>query len=299
MNTVNSSGVREWDVLSPDGRQLHVYESGDPHGELVIYHHGTPGSGGPAPWWSADAAARGIRLVGYDRPGYGDSHRRTGRSVVDAAADVAAIADALGVVRFRTWGASGGGPHALACAAALPDRVIAAAAVACVAPFRAEGLDWSAGMGQDNLDEFAAAGAGDAELRSYLGVAREQITAAGPDGLADAMRSLLPPVDVAALDPEFSSYAYGNFMAGLRYGTDGWLDDDLGFVRAWGFEPASVAVPVLVVHGAQDLMVPFAHGRWLASTVPTATARLFESDGHLSLVRAIDQVHAWLLAQPA
>jgi pimeloyl-ACP methyl ester carboxylesterase len=291
--------VRERDVLARDGRRLHLYESGDPNGELVFYHHGTPGSGAPARWWAEDAKARGIRLVGYDRPGYGGSERHSGRTVADAAADVAAIADALGVARFRTWGASGGGPHALACAAALPDRVIATAAVACVAPYGTVGLEWMAGMGQDNVEEFGAALNGPAELDGYLTAARTQILATEPAGLADALRSLLPEVDVAALDSELAAYAHEGFAVGLQASADGWLDDDLAIVGDWGLELAGIATPVLVVHGRHDLMVPFAHGRWLVGAIPGAHSRLSETDGHLSLVRAIDQVHAWLLDQKA
>jgi pimeloyl-ACP methyl ester carboxylesterase len=299
MTDPGSAAVRERDLPSPDGRQLHIYECGDPHGELVVYHHGTPGSGRPDQGWAEDAAARGIRLVGYDRPGYGGSTRHAGRSVADAATDVATIADALGATRLRTWGASGGGPHALACAALLSDRIIAAATVGSPAPFRAAGLDWLAGMGDDNVAEFAAAVAGEPELRPFLTTARDDLMAVGPDGLTSAMRSLLPDVDLAALDPPFASYVYNGFARGLRHGIDGWLDDDLAFIRAWGFEPVSIHVAVLVVQGAHDLMVPFDHGRWLAANVPACTARLSDTDGHLSLIRAIDHVHAWLMAQRA
>src|SRR5262249_9985735 len=146
-----AADIRERDIPGPEARQIHIYECGDPYGELVVYHHGTPAFGRPEDGWAEDAAVRGIRLIGYDRPGYGGSARHGGRSVVDVATDVAAIADALGVARFRTWGASGGGPHALACAAILPDRVIAAASVGSPAPFRAAGLDSSACLGHHHI----------------------------------------------------------------------------------------------------------------------------------------------------
>jgi pimeloyl-ACP methyl ester carboxylesterase len=291
--------VRERDILSSDGRPLHIYECGDPHGELVVFHHGTPGFGRPEDGWAEDAEARGIRLVGYDRPGYGGSGRHVGRTVTDAATDVATIADALGVTRFRTWGASGGGPHALACAAHLPDRVIAAAAVGSPAPFQAVGLDWSAGMGDDNISEFAAAAAGEAELRRYLTAVADELVAVGPGGLATGLRTLLPEVDLAALDHHLAEYLYDGIAVGLRHGVDGWLDDDLAFVGTWGFEPGAIRVPVLVLQGAHDLMVPFDHGRWLAAAIPGCTVRLSETDGHLSLIRAIDQVHAWLMEKSA
>jgi pimeloyl-ACP methyl ester carboxylesterase len=287
--------AREHELGAPDGRRLRVHEAGDPRGELVLVHHGTPGSGILAPWWARDAAERGIRLVGYDRPGYGGSDRHRGRAVAGAALDCATIADALGVERFRTWGVSGGGPHALACAARLPDRVTAVASVASVAPFGAPGLDWHTGMGQDNIDEFGAAAAGADALAPYLAQARAATVAAGPDGLAGVLRSLLPEVDVAALTGDMAGFIHAWMAGGLREGHDGWLDDDLAFVRGGGFDLDAITVPVLVVQGRHDRMVPSAHGRWLAGQVPGATAWLPEEHGHLSLVADLGPVHGWLL----
>jgi pimeloyl-ACP methyl ester carboxylesterase len=296
--TMTASAVaaaREQLVRTPDGRVLLTYEVGDPRGELVLVHHGTPCSGILARWWAEDAAARGIRLVGYDRPGYGGSDRHPGRSIADVAADAATIADAFGVGRFRTWGVSGGGPHALACAALLPDRVVAAAALASVAPYGAAQLNWYAGMGQDNLDEFGAAVAGEEALRPYLAQASAETVAAGPDGLADAFRSILPDVDVAALTGDFAQFTYVWLAGGQRNGFEGWLDDDLAFVRDWGFDLRSVSVPVLLRHGRHDLMVPFAHGEWLAAHIPGAVAWFSQDDGHLTLVADLGGTHQWLL----
>ena len=237
MTATSGTTTRERDLRLPDGRNLHVYETGDLRGELVIVHHGTPGSGKPASWWAEDAAVRGIRLVGYDRPGYGGSDRQPGRCVVDAAADASAIADACGAGRFRTWGGSGGGPHALACAAMLPDRVIACAALCSVAPPMAPGLDWTAGMGQDNVDEFTAASSGMKVLLPYLTEAREQLKSTDAAGLVDALRSLLSDVDIAALRPRLADFFHDGFAVGLSTGVDGWLDDDLALVEPVGFRP--------------------------------------------------------------
>jgi pimeloyl-ACP methyl ester carboxylesterase len=145
-----------WHTIEAGDRALRVLEDGDPGGAMVLLHHGTPGSGRIHPPWAQDAAARGLRLVTYDRPGYGESARDPGRTVASAAADAAAIADALGAERFATWGTSGGGPHALACAALLGDRVVAAATLASPAP-RIDGVDFLGGMGEDNAREFQAA----------------------------------------------------------------------------------------------------------------------------------------------
>lgn len=285
------------DVRTADGRTLRTYEAGDPDGLLVLVHHGTPCSGVLAPWWAQDAAAKGIRLVGYDRPGYAGSDRHPGRSVADVAADAVAIADALGAGRFATWGVSGGGPHALACAALLPDRVVAAATLASVAPYGADGLDWFAGMGQDNLDEFGAALEGEAPLREYLAAASAGLVAAPPGALADEMRSLLPAVDVAALTGPVGEFSQEWLVGGQRGGYEGWLDDDLAFARDWGFALSDIRVPVLLLQGRHDLMVPFAHGEWLAGQIPTAQPRLTDEDGHMTLIADLAPVHGWLVQQ--
>jgi pimeloyl-ACP methyl ester carboxylesterase len=291
------AAARQLDVITPDGRNLHAYEAGDPAGELVIVHHGTPGCGLLAGPWAESASRLGLRLVGFDRAGYGGSQRRAGRSVADAAADTAALADALGVERFRSWGVSGGGPHVLACAALLPERVVAAACLAGVAPYDAAELEWSAGMGQDNLDEFGAAVEGEPALRDYLAAQREGLLESTPDTVQVTMQSLLPPADLAVFTGERAQFLHAWMTSGLLGSYDGWLDDDLAFSRPWGFDLAGISVPVLVVQGEQDLMVPYAHGRWLAEHVPGAVARLSPDDGHLSLLSDIDATHAWLLAQ--
>jgi pimeloyl-ACP methyl ester carboxylesterase len=288
---------RTVDVRTPDGRTLKVHDDGEPGDDRVpvVVHHGTPSAGAPDPVALTDARDRGLRLIGYDRPGYAGSDRAPGRTVADVADDVEAVADALGLGAFLTWGASGGGPHALACAVLLPERARAAALVAGVAPYGVDGLDWTAGMGQDNLDEFGAARQGEQPLRDFLQRARAGILASTPQTLADAMASILPPVDVAALSAGFADHLHQSMSEALAPGYDGWLDDDLAFVTGWELDLAALRVPVLVVAGGQDLMVPAAHGRWLAEHVPGAQAWLRDDEGHLSLLRDIGQVHAWLV----
>jgi len=285
----------EHEVRTAGRRVLHVREAGDPDGAPVLVHHGTPGSGLLAASWAEDARTRGIRLVGMDRPGYGGSDRNPGRAVRDVAADAAAVMDALGVGSFRTWGNSGGGPHALACAALLPERVTSAAVIASVAPFGADGLDWMAGMGRANVEEFSAAVEGPDALRPFLARESATLVAGGPAGLTTGLASLLPPVDAEALTGEFGDFLYARISAGLRAGHDGWLDDDLAFVRPWGFDPAAITMPVLMLQGRQDLMVPFTHGQWLAARIPGVTAWLTDDDGHLNLYAQVGRVHEWLL----
>jgi pimeloyl-ACP methyl ester carboxylesterase len=268
----------------PDGRALDVQVSGPEGAVPLVMHHGTPGDRSQYPPFAAAAAARGLRYVSYSRPGYGGSSRQPGRAVADCAADTAAILDHLGAEGCYTVGASGGGPHALACAALLADRVLACATVAGAGPFGVAGLEFLEGMGRENQEEFGAALAGPAELQAYL--EREAASLAGVTGeeVAAALGDLVSPVDAAALTGDFAAYVAASFREALANGIWGWFDDDLAFVRPWGFEPDRIGVPVAVWQGGQDRMVPFAHGRWLAAHLPTARAELLPDEGHLSIV---------------
>jgi pimeloyl-ACP methyl ester carboxylesterase len=281
-----------------DGRTLAVREGGDPNGVPVLMQHGTPGAGvlyGPH---EALTREQGIRLLGYDRPGYGGSTRNAGRVIADCAADVDAIADALGLERYATWGISGGGPHALACAALCDERLGAVASLAAVAPFGMEGLDWTANMGQSNIEEFAAVLEGEAAIRSFEERAREETLAATPEQVGSILETLLGPEDRAVLGEGIAAYFLESSRIGLADGVDGWVDDDLAFVEPWGFEVSEINRPVLLLHGDADMFVPVAHGRWLAERIPEVDARIDPKDGHLTLIeRRVREVHDWLLAR--
>jgi pimeloyl-ACP methyl ester carboxylesterase len=256
---------------------------GPQDGVPLLVHHGTPGAGVPYPPFVEAAAARGLRHVAYSRPGYGASPRAEGRSVASCAADVAAIADALGAERFYTYGESGGGPHALACAALLPGRVIKAATIAGVAPWGADGLDWLAGMGEKNIEEFAAIEAGPDALRAFLEQARASLGSLTGEQVAASLGGLIGEADRRALTGEFADHLAATIGAALAGGIDGWFDDDRALVEDWGFDLGSVTVPVTVWQGDDDRMVPFAHGQWLAAHVRGARAELRQGEGHLSI----------------
>lgn len=284
----------ELTVRTPDGRTLAVEESGDPAGRPVLVHMGTPNSRhlyGPN---VRDAAARGLRLISYDRPGYGGSSPQPGRTVADCAADVRTICAELGIGRLAAWGISGGGPHVLACAALLPDLVTAAASLASPAPYDADGLDYFAGMGQENVDDTRLFLNDEAAARAKTDSDREEILATSPENAAKTIESLLTPTDAAALRGELAEYLISSEQDGLAPGSQGWWDDNC-MVRPWGFDLADITVPVLLLHGRQDMFVPFGHGEWLARHIPGVTARLLDHDGHLTLLeRRAGDVHRWL-----
>ena len=269
-------------VLLPDGRLLDMRVSGPAAGLPLVFHHGTPGAATPVHALERAVHARGLRLVTTSRPGYGRSTRQPGRSVVDVVADTDAVLAALGADRCLTMGWSGGGPHSLACGARLSGAA-AALVVAGIAPYDADDLNWMAGMGEQNVVEFSAAARGDDTLRPYLVQEGEQLRSMHADDIVGSLKTLLPDVDRAALTGEFGEDTAAGFREALRAGIDGWLDDDLAFIKPWGFSLAEISVPTVIWQGSADLMVPFAHGQWLGSRLPAASVHLEEGEGHLSV----------------
>jgi pimeloyl-ACP methyl ester carboxylesterase len=283
---IGSAAYDQLTVPAAGGRSLDVLLAGPSDGLPLVFHHGTPGGVAVYPPMMSAAAARGLRLVLYARPGYGGSTPAPGRVVADAAADVAAVLDELGASRFVTAGWSGGGPHALACARLLSRRCMAAASLGGPAPYRAAGLNWPAGMAEDNLAEFGAAAEGESELTDLLEKTAPLLRDITADQLAGAMAEVISTADYdAALNGELADYFASSFRAGLSAGIAGWRDDDLAFVRDWGFALAAPgdAAPVAIWHGDQDGMVPFSHGEWLARRIPGARSHLMSGVGHLAM----------------
>jgi pimeloyl-ACP methyl ester carboxylesterase len=285
-------------ISTKDGRTLCLHEDGDPEGLPVLVHHGTPASGVLYDVHIALAREQGIRLLGYDRPGYGGSTRHEGRPVAAAASDADAIADHLGLERYCSWGISGGGPHVLACAALCDERLAAVASLAAVAPYDAEGLDFLEGMGEENHVEFGKTVEGEAALRRYLEQEAKGMLDASPDDLVGVMATLLGDEDRAVLTGAFAEFVLESDAHALEPGIDGWLDDDLAFLQPWGFDLGAIDRPTLLLHGEDDRFVPVSHGRWLAARIPGVEARIGAGDGHLTLVeRRVREVNDWLLAR--
>jgi pimeloyl-ACP methyl ester carboxylesterase len=207
------------------------------------------------------------------------------------AGDVGIVLDTLGAGQFVSIGMSGGGPHTLACAALLPGRCLAAASVAGVAPYRAEGLDFLAGMGPENVEEFGLAVNGAAALTPYLEREAGGLREVTGDQVAAALGGLVSDADIAVLTGKFADEVAASLRAALRAGVAGWRDDDLAFAADWGFSLDALAGRVAIWQGDQDRMVPFAHGQWLAAAIPGARVHLMPGDGHLSMtVSAFDQI---------
>ena len=275
--------VIERDLRLPDGRLLRVHDAGAPDGAnglTLVWHHGSPQTGALLEPLLAAAAVRGIRLLSYGRPSYGGSSPNPGRDVASAAADVARIADALDVERFAVMGASGGGPHALACAALLPDRVIGAACLAGIAPLTSD-FDWYAGMAAPGGLRAAVEGRG----------ARARFAATD-----DFDPTSFTPRDWDALRGAWAPLGTDAERAGAA-GPDGLIDDDVAFVTPWGFDLERIEAPVLLVQGGEDRVVPSSHARWLLAHIPPAELWLRPNDGHISVLDASPVAMDWLLAR--
>ncbi|MBE1486747.1 alpha/beta fold hydrolase [Plantactinospora soyae] len=273
-------------VISGDGRVLAVEEWGEPDGTPVLYVCGSPMSR-LARYPDPDLFGRlGIRLITYDRPGFGYSTPQPGRRVVDAADDIAAIADTLGLTRFPIFGVSGGGPHALAFTARYPDRVVRVATLAGLAPRDADGLDWTAGMGAGNRASAAEAIRGVEALTAHLG---KSASASAP--------SLLPANDQAILArPEIGEMVRTAFAEAIRPGIAGWVDDTRAlFGLPWGFDPSTISRQVRLWHGELDEAVPVGHGRWLAARIPGATLATRADVGHAGHFDATPAMLEWLV----
>ena len=271
------------DVRLDDGRTLRAYDAGPDADDAltIVWHHGSPQTGAPLDPLLAAAAERGIRLLSYARPSYGGSTGRPGRDVASAAADVARVADALGIDRFGVVGHSGGGPPALACGALLPDRVVSVVCAAGLAPYGAEGLEWFAGMARSPEESMRAAVAGRDAKQRY------ETSRADDDG------SAFTSADIDAFGGVWS-WVLEVVRPAVLAGPAAAIDDDLSYVAPWGFDPAVVTAPVLVVHGDEDRMVPSSHGRWLVDHCPAAELRLYPRDGHVSVLKAMESALEWL-----
>ena len=281
-----------------DGRTLAYEQQGDTGGVPVFVLHGTPGSrlGGLHP--DAESVSRaGLRLITYDRPGYGRSTRKRGRSVVDGVADIAAIADELKLERFAVTGGSGGAPHSLAAAARLPERVIRAECNVGPAPYGAEGLDYFNGMDPENVKEVRSALAGENALVPEL----EREAQKALDRLDSDPAALLSEFDLSEADRDVLAQEVVkqrmrvSFREEMAQGIGGWVDDDLAVVGAWGFDLAEIRVPVEVCYGVRDVLVPAAHGAWLATHIPGATVVVDKASGHMSTPEArLERIRAFV-----
>ena len=278
-------------VRLPDGRDIEVRTAGPADGLSLVVHEGTPMGLVLNNRLANAAGERGLRIVQAARPGYEVSTPQPGRTVADVVPDVTAVLDEIGADVFVSIGFSGGGPHSLACAALAPERCLGTASVAGVAPYHAEGLDFLAGMGPENIEEFSLAARGPDALTPFLDKEAEALRGITGEQIAAALGGLISGADAAVLTGEFAADLAKGLSGAVRNGIAGWRDDDLAFVAGWGFGMDALSGRAAIWQGDQDNIVPFAHGRWLAAHIPGARVHLEPGAGHVTMtVTAIDRI---------
>jgi pimeloyl-ACP methyl ester carboxylesterase len=284
-------------VNAPDGRKLAVEVSGAPAGKAVFLLHGTPGTLiGPRPR-GIFLYRLGIRLISYSRPGYPGSDRKKGRTVADAASDVEAIADHFGIEHFSVIGRSGGAPHALGCAAAarLRGRLICAAALSSIAPYKAAGLDWSVGMAKSNVRAYADAEHNLGALIETLNEHAWQVRN-NSQGLLNALWPELVGSDKQVIgDIALRQIIARTHVEALRESANGWIDDVIAMGGQWGFEFSDIKAPVLLWHGGDDVFCPASHTQWLAQQISTSELELRPGVAHFSAVEIMPEILSWVL----
>lgn len=287
--------MNQFTVTVKSGRSLDAIEAGDLKGKPIFFIHGTPGSRRLFQPHVEDAKSLGVRLISYSRPGYGNSTRHEGRDVKDAVSDITEIADHLGIEKFAVWGFSGGGPHALACASIIPDRVVAVVTVGGVAPYDAEGLDYFAGTGEYNIEDTKLLQSNRSKWEEKNLEEVKETLAGDKEAALEGIATLLSEVDKKTLSHGMNDYLLEGMREGCSNGVKGLMDDELAFIKPWGFDPSTIQVPVQIWHGKEDLFVPLSHGEWLGKTIKGAETHFFQTEGHLSLFfKKNHEIQKWL-----
>jgi pimeloyl-ACP methyl ester carboxylesterase len=264
-----------------DGRQLAWAEQGQPDGVPVLSLHGAPGSRLSRHPDAEALAAAGIRQITYDRPGYGWSTRRPGRTVADAVPDIVQLLDALELQTVAVVGGSGGGPHALAMATLAAERCTRVHCVVGVAPFDAQGLDFYEGMDPENIRRFEAARAGAEACERRISADLSAMVHRALTAPETAFGEMQLPEQDRALLTTLGPHLALSLVEAARQGAAGGVDDLIACVSPWGFDLADATAPVVVEYRTDDVNVPASHGAWLAAHTPTVDVKVSTGGGHL------------------
>jgi pimeloyl-ACP methyl ester carboxylesterase len=264
-----------------DGRELEIADNGINSESAIVFHHGTPGHASSWTDWLESAATAGIRAIAYSRAGYGTSDRNPGRSVINVNSDIAQVLDAKNITKFVSIGWSGGGPHCLA--NTFEPRNVGAISLAGVGAFGVDDLDFLEGMGPENHDEFGAALKGEAVIDQWMNDNAGAMKSVTGSDIIEAFGGLIGDADKAVLEGGEADAMAASMRSALAVSFDGWIDDDLVFVKKWGFELESITKPVYLWQGDDDFMVPHAHSYWLEKHIPTATLTFKPGEGHISI----------------
>ncbi len=264
-----------------DGRELQYLDNATSSDQAVVFHHGTPGHSSMWSPWLSRLATAGINAIAISRPGYGSSSRQSNREVFSITSDITELLNSLGVKKFVSIGWSGGGPHSLA--TTFEPRNVGAITLAGVGAYGVSDLNFLEGMGQENHDEFGAALAGETSVRNWLIENASAMQTVSGDDIREAFGGLIGVADKAVLEGDYAEEMAASMRAGIEGNFDGWIDDDIAFIKDWGFDLAKISKPVHLWQGDDDLMVPHSHSKWLEKHIPTSQLRFIPGQGHISL----------------
>jgi pimeloyl-ACP methyl ester carboxylesterase len=265
-----------------DGRFLEYFDNGVASTKAIVFHHGTPHHASAWSTWLDAAAARGLRAISYSRAGYGISDRNEGRTVISNNEDIRELLDSFGIIDFISIGWSGGGPHALATTAMHGSK--GAITLAGVGAYGVDDLDFLAGMGPENEEEFGEAIKGEDAISAWMDANAGAFKSVTGDQIRESFGGLISDADKAVIEGSYAEELAASMRKGLAVSFDGWIDDDIAFVQPWGFELNAIKVPVQIWQGDQDLMVPHAHSYWLEKHIPGSSLNFVPGHGHVSLV---------------
>jgi pimeloyl-ACP methyl ester carboxylesterase len=270
------------DVTAPDGRTIAFAEWGVPGGRPLFVLHGAPGSRYLRHIGGVYERQR-ARVITYDRPGYGQSTRRPGLRVADAAEDVALLADRLGIDEFAVLGISAGGPRALAVAALMPDRVTRCATELGVGDYTAPDLDFFAGMSDEDVREWKDSERGEAWLVEHA--------------YPELVTWLDSPDPLPGVSGELREMLLRALRESVANGPAGYVDDSLSLVSPWGFTLDQVKAPTLVLAATEDESVPRRHAEWLVARIRDAEP-VWSPGGHIAdHSKAEERVIRWLVGR--
>jgi len=282
-----------------DGRLIAFDDIGPRSGFPVFLLHGMPGSRSGPRLRGIALHRLGVRLITYDRPGYGDSPRFQGRNVADAAQDVLAIKEKLGIEKFGVVGRSGGGPHALACGAddALRDDITRIAVLVSLAPTRAPGF--YDGMNADNRESFGHAAAGNATMVKEI-QRRAAATKADPDYLLTVLNGQMTGADRRVVShADIRRLLRKSYQDALKNGEAGWIDDMLAISREWKVDLAAIKAPVKIWHGKDDNFAPVEHSRYLAAEIGQAELEMRDGAAHFDAMLELPRILKWVSSTTA
>ena len=264
-----------------DGRELQYLDNAATSGSAVVFHHGTPGHSSMWNSWLAQLANDGIKAIAISRPGYGTSSRQSNREVFSITSDISELLNSFSVKKFVSIGWSGGGPHSLA--TTFEPRNVGAITLAGVGAYGVSDLNFLEGMGQENHDEFGAALSGESSVRNWLIENASAMQKVSGDEIREAFGGLIGVADKAVLEGAYAEEMAASMRAGIEESFDGWIDDDIAFIKHWGFDLAKINKPVHLWQGDDDFMVPHAHSKWLEKHIPNSQLRFIPGEGHISL----------------